>query len=266
MRTSGKRPALSPAMRPSSAASCSSGRSSFTSPAMNTGRSATWALRRSCTGMPCASNGSVVCSRPSGSTFGRRPVAASSQSKRSSCTLPSWPMARITTSSPSRRGSIAARSVLKGSSAPKTWRVSACRAGSVSGPTRWVRPYSRTRTPSRCSACASSRPMTPAPTTATEPGRSVQSKTSSLTISRSPSAARQAGDVGPGTGGDDDALRAHLRRTHLQGVVSTKRAWPISGARQASAARRRRRSRRSGRVRCAHAPSRRGHRSPQARP
>jgi hypothetical protein len=121
--------------------------------------------------------------------------AASRSVPRARCRRDS--MARITaTSSPSRRGSIRCevRDVKGSSRPPKTRGAISDLQGRIGerADMRSVRPYRRTRTPKRCSACASSRPMTPAPTTATERGRSVQSKMSSLTIKRSPSVSRQA--------------------------------------------------------------------------
>src|SRR5690554_6570360 len=63
-----------------------------------------------------------------------------------------------------------------------------------------------TFTPSRLNACPSSRPITPGPKTATEPGRSCQSKMSSFTISRSRASLKIPGMLGAGAGGDDDAI------------------------------------------------------------
>lgn len=160
---------------------------------MKTAPSPTWPVRRSNTGTPCGLSGSAVCSRPRWSTSGRRPVAAGRSSKRSSCTVPSASSVRSSTASPSRRGCRSRTFEVSGNSAANTSWARACSAGCVSGPMRLPRPSSRTRTPSRCSACASSGPTTPVPTTATEAGRSAQLKTSSLTIRRSPSSARQAG-------------------------------------------------------------------------
>ncbi len=59
-----------------------------------------------------------------------------------------------------------------------------------------LRPNSSTRTPSRCSAWPSSRPMTPGPKMATDVGRSSHSNTSSLTTSRSPSPRSDGGTAG----------------------------------------------------------------------
>ncbi len=217
-------------MRPSSAASCSKGRSSSASPAMNTGCTPTCAVRRSDTGTPAGSSGSEVASRPRPATLGVRPVAASSHSKRSSSTVPSARVARTTTVSPSRTGSSWRAPSVSGSSFAKTSRATACSAGSLSGPTWSLRPYSRTRTPRRCSACAISSPITPAPTTATERGSVVHENTSSLTIRRSPSRCRQPG----GTAGREPVamtMRAASTRvcsSTCSTPSATKRARPCS--------------------------------------
>ena len=69
-------------------------------------------------------------------------------------------------------------------------------AGSLNGPMLWSRPNRRMRTPRRDSACPSSKPITPAPNTATDSGRSSQSKTSSLIINLSPAASNILGMLG----------------------------------------------------------------------
>ena len=68
--------------------------------------------------------------------------------------------------------------------------------GSVNGPMWPLLPKSSTRTPRRCNACPSSRPMMPGPKIATERGRSLQSNTPSLTTRRSPSDRRNGGIEG----------------------------------------------------------------------
>ena len=69
------------------------------------------------------------------------------------------------------------------------------RSGSVNGPRRFFRASTLTRTSSRCNACASSSPITPPPTTHTDFGSVIQSNTSSLTMSRSPSFSRHPGGM-----------------------------------------------------------------------
>ena len=75
-RTSGSAAAFSPAIRPSSAASCSSGRSLLASPAMKIVLVPQRRVVRSNRGTPAGSSASEVVSRPRSRTLGVRPVAA----------------------------------------------------------------------------------------------------------------------------------------------------------------------------------------------
>ncbi len=82
--TAGQRPALVPAMRPSSAASCNRGRSAAASPAMKLGASQHCSVPGSCKGTPRRSRARPAWSSLSVSMLGTRPTAESAQSKVSS--------------------------------------------------------------------------------------------------------------------------------------------------------------------------------------
>jgi hypothetical protein len=108
-------------------------------------------------------------------------------------------------------------------------RATSSTSGSLSCATLPLRPKMVTRTPSRCSAWPSSRPMMPVPATAIDSGRSSQSNTASLVMTRGPASRHSSGMIGV----EPVAITKRSASTSVcsstcSSVGLTKRAWPSS--------------------------------------
>ena len=220
-RTSGKRAAFSPAMRPSSAASCRIGRSSPASPAMKIGALPHCIVVRSNTRHAARVERERRALEAEAADVRRASRWRRARSRRSPCArAPSRAAIAHATRSPSRSTPrTSAFGIERELALERAPRVRPDRRV-AEGP--HVAAAGRTATTSHAEPMRapgpSSRPITPGPKTATERGRSSQSKTSSLTMRRSP-AARSSG----GTAGEEPVAITARRERDARVAVDVER-------------------------------------------